>query len=543
VIAALLGLAASASEARPRPPCGTRADGAERLLAHHVHDRQRAPLRARSASPDDSVRGQVAVLHDRGDLVARRNPFDLERAAVRFVANAAGGYDAVPLALGLEPEGAPLAVPTGGVAALELPFPFPFFGRAHARVYVHADGALTLSEPGRADPDLSQFLAGPPKIAAFLAPLDPSRAGRIAVRSGSDRVTVSWSDVPTAGQVNRNSFQIALHPTGAIDLVYGEVEGREALAGVSPGAGAGLTAADLSVGRPGGSRDALAERFAESDRLDLVATARRFLSVHPDVFEQLVVYATRPLNPFPGTLAFELNLRHDVRGIGLEGADLHAAYGSAGALASVVYMDTVDTYLDADAYEILGHEVGHRWLARLPIRGPDGGTSAALLGRGSVHWSFFLHSEGSVMEGNDIRELGGGRFETVGLARGFSALDLYAMGLLAPAEVPRFFYVEDPDDFRPNRGYKSTSGPEGGVSFTGTRREVGVEDVIAVLGPRQPPAGQAPTTLRQAFILVADDQAPATEARAAAAERIRAGFPAWYREATRGRGAADSTLR
>jgi hypothetical protein len=272
-----------------------------------------------------------------------------------------------------------------------------------------------------------------------------------------------------------------------------------------------------------------------------VAVARRFYVSHPDLFEQLVVYTTRPLNPFPGTLAFELNIKNEIAGLGLELADDSADYGSAGALRSLAYMDSIDQYLEVDGFEVLGHEVAHRWLARLEFL-REGKAESSLLGRGAVHWSFFLDSDASVMEGNDIEDRGGGRFLTVDFARGYSALDQYAMGLRSAADVPPFFYVEAPDDFRPNRTYKATSGPEPGVSFTGLRRDVRVEDVVAALGPRVPAAEAAPKLLRQAFILVADAQAPSIEARVAAIARIRARFEPWYREATGGRGSVDSSL-
>ena len=116
------------------------------------------------------------------------------------------------------------------------------------------------------------------------------------------------------------------------------------------------------------------------------------------------------------------------------------------------------------------------------------------------------------------------------------------MGLRLAAEVPPFFYVEAPDDFRPNRPYKASTGPEPGVSFTGLRRDVRIEEVVAALGPRVPSSDEAPRVLRQAFILVADEKAPATEARVSALGRIRVRFEPWYREATGNRGAVDSTL-
>ena len=57
-----------------------------------------------------------------------------------------------------------------------------------------------------------------------------------------------------------------------------------------------------------------------------------------------------------------------------------------------------------------------------------------------------MDSDASVMEGNDIEDLGGGSFRTVGAVRRYSRLDQYAMGLRGRAEVPPFFYVAEPDE-------------------------------------------------------------------------------------------------
>src|SRR5262249_4001990 len=342
--------------------------------------------------------------------------------------------------------------------------------------------------------------------------------------------------------LNRNSFEVVLHPDGIIDLVYGErLETRECLVGLSPGAAREAAAADLSVPSPAQSSGAGGEHFSESDKIDLVSVTRRFLAGHPDVFEQIVVYTTRPLNPVPGTLAFEINVRNDIQGIGLEAIDDSARWGSSGALASVVFMDSVDPYLDTDGFEILGHALEHRWPARLRFGDAQGTPSSALLGRGLVHWSFFMHRDASDVEGNRIADLGS-RFETVDFARGYSALDQYAMGLRAPEEVPPFFYVEAPDNFRPDRNYKASSGPEAGVSFTGVRRDVTIQDVIAAMGPRLPDPAHAPRLLRQAFVLISDRTAPATPERQQTLARIRARFEGYYREATGGRGVVDSHL-
>jgi hypothetical protein len=545
-----LGLLLSATAAPPAAPapsesaCGTVDAGSRELLALHGYWTQAAGLDAAALAPSDRDQDDVAILEDRGDLVAHRNLFDLDAAAVRLSPNASGGFDVARLSLPVEPPGTDLGLGADDARAVDLRFDFPFFGARYGRVFVNADGNLTFGGADVPGPSgLAKFLSGPPRVAPFFTDLDPSRGGTVSAQVLADRAVFVWSGVPGGSQINRNTFQATLYPSGVLDLVYGTLETREGVAGVSPGGVLEVTAADLASARPRGSSGALAERFSETEHLDLVSVARRFLAGHPDVFEQLVIYTGRPLNPFPGTLAFEINVRNEVRGVGLDLFDDSAPYGSRSVLASLVYMDSIDPYQDVDGFEILGHEVAHRWLARLRFRDGSGQESRALLGRQLVHWSFFMDTDASVMEGNDTSDRGGGRFETVDFARGYSALDQYAMGFRLPSEVPPFFYVDSADDFRPNRTYKASSAPEAGVSFTGVRRDVRIEDVIAALGPREPDATHAPRLLRQAFILVSDPVAPANEARLKAVAGIRARFPSYYREATGGRAEVSSTLR
>ena len=522
--------------------CGTH-PGVQREL-RALHDLAAAGGRVAAAARGSDVDvDDVAVLVDRGDLIVRRNPFDLDGSALRLTPNRSGGYDVARLALPTEPPGSALGLGDDEARAIALGFAFPFFGVAHPRAFVHSDGHVTFGSPdaGAGDPGLARFLDGGPRIAAFFADLEPSRGGSISVRAEAARVVILWSAVPGAGQINRNTFQLALHADGAIDLAWAGMQTREGIVGIAPGRPGEVAAVDWSEAAPAPSAGALVERFSESEHVDLVAATRRFLSGWPDVFQQVVVYTTRPLNPVPGTLAFEINVRNDVLGIGLETMDHSRAWGSAGALESVVYMDSVDTYADTDGFEILAHEVGHRWLARLRLGGDGALPRATLLGRGGVHWSFFLDSDASVMEGNAIADRGNGRFETVDFARRFSPLDQYAMGLRTAAEVPPFFYVDVPDDFRPNRPFKASSAPEAGISFTGVRRDVRIEDVVRAMGPRVPAA--APPIFRQAFVLIADDSVPATEGRVRTVARIRSRFGPYFTEATGVRGIASSILR
>ena len=527
----------------PVPWCGTGPDGARHALALHAWAAA-TQAAARTAAPADTDTDGVALLADRGDLLVSRNPFDLDGRAVRLVPNGAGGYDAIALSLPLDMPATPLAVGEENTATVDLPFAFPFYGQRHRAALVSADGRVLFGAPdtGTGEKGLGRFLAGPPSVAAFFTDLDPSRGGSITAGVQADRVVLVWSAVPGGGQINRNTFEIVLHASGEIDLVYGTMESREAVAGVTPGGTLDLTRADLSAATPAGVAGALVERFSETEKVDLVSVLRRFYASHDDAFEQVVVYTTRPLNPAPGTLAFELNVKNAVTGIGLDLVDSSAAWGSRGTLESVVYMDAIDPYVGSDGFEFLAHEVGHRWLARLRFRDGNGAASSALLGRGGVHWSFFLDTQASVLEGNKVRDVGGGRFETVDFARGYSPLDQYVMGLRAPEDVPAFFYVESPDDFRPSRTYKAGSSPEAGVSFSGVRRDVRIDQVIAAMGPHVPPAGAAPTRLRQAYVLVSDSVAPATDVRRTALARIRSRFEPYYLKATEGRGEVRTNL-
>jgi hypothetical protein len=524
------------------PRCGTRPGLERELRALHDHARVRErPRAARGGRPDADV-GDVAILVDRGALVVRRNPFDLDGTGVRLTPSRDGGYDSARVALPVETPGTTLGTDEQEAHEIELPFAFPFFGATYRRAFVHADGHVIFAAgPDPGPPGLARFLDGGPRIAPFFADFDPSRGGAIAVRTEGARVVILWSEIPGAAQINRNTFQLALHADGGIDMTWAGMQTREGIVGITPGRSGGTPAVDWSEGARSPGPRAMLERFSETEHADLVAATRRFLAGRADVFHQVIFYTTRPLNPFPGTLAFEINVRNDVRGIGVELVDHSEAWGSAGTLESVVYMDSVDTYAESDAFEFLAHEVGHRWLARLHADVPGAGPRSGLVGRGGVHWSFFLDTDASVMEGNAIADRGNGRFETVDVARRFSALDQYAMGLRLAAEVPPFFFVDEPDDFRPNRPYKSSSAPEAGISFTGVRRDVTIGDVVRAMGPRVPPLG--PPVFRQAFVLIADDDAPATETRVGTLARIRSRFGPYFSEATGGRGVTSSALR
>src|SRR5262249_53232119 len=129
----------------------------------------------------------------------------------------------------------------------------------------------------------------------------------------------------------------------------------------------------------------------------------------------------------------------------------------------------------ANAVGWMAHELTHRWGMELQFRNPVDG-NIEMLSDGGAHWNDFLntpsitsvwrmfsnkpYSEKSQMEGYVYEVLVNGDFRRIAnpwnLPTGFSALDLYAMGLIGPNEVPDTFLIAKPRSVGPNlfRGIK-----------------------------------------------------------------------------------------
>jgi hypothetical protein len=190
---------------------------------------------------------------------------------------------------------------------------------------------------------------------------------------------------------------------------------------------------------------------------------------------------------------------------------------------------------------VMGQEAGHRWLAFLHFKDVNGKNSTALLGRDMAHWSFFMDTDASVMEGNKIQDLGGGSFKTVDAVRRYSLLDQYAMGLVAPNQVPDFFYVDAPTNAQPQK--EATDDPEIGVTFNGTRRDVKIQDVTSVMGDRIPASSASPRVHKQAFIYLLSASATLDATQVAKLDGIRKAWVTFFAQATSNRMQAQTSLK
>lgn len=89
-------------------------------------------------------------------------------------------------------------------------------------------------------------------------------------------------------------------------------------------------------------------------------------------------------------------------------------------------------------------------------------------------------------------------------ATGYSHLDLYLMGLIAPAEVPTFFLLKNLVPV----GKDSNGHP----IFKADRIKVTIDDVIAAEGPRLPAVGQAQKRFNTGMVVIVEHgKKPSTE--------------------------------
>ena len=518
------------------------------LQLSSVAARERSHAATTGARPAaDRDENHIAILEDsNGDLITRANPFDLANRGLRFEPAGAGYAVTSTGAEFRSALGRTLTLGDDDSVPQTMAFPFTFYGRSFTSMFVNSDGNLTFEEGDNASTErgLNRLASGAPRIAPFFADLDPSAGGRVFVDSAPDAMTITWCAVPGFDLPFTMTVQSVLFSNGAIEFKFGAPDLTDGIVALSPGHTETVTTVDLRSGGQVTEPVAIGELFIASPSLDLVAASRRFYQSHPDNFDQLVFWTDSTV--VTDAFAFESTVKNAITGTGLDTIDFSAALGSGGSLQSVINMDRISKYPDAPATRIfressalgiLAHETGHRWLARLQFRNADRTVSDQLLGRQRAHWSFFMDSDGSVMEGNEIEDLGGGAFRTASSTEKYSRLDMYAMGLAGEAEVPRWFFVDAPITDRDRE-----DGPLIGVTFNGTRRDVLIQDVIDALGPRVPAAADSPREHRQAFVFVRRASAVLDPQDLARLVRFREQFGPFFSRATEGRMTVRTTL-
>jgi hypothetical protein len=154
----------------------------------------------------------------------------------------------------------------------------------------------------------------------------------------------------------------------------------------------------------------------------------------------------------------------------------------------------------------IGHEMGHRWSAFVSAKVGD-----ETIVLGPTHWARGLQAqvpfpyqrptEASAMGGGVWQDNFDGTFTQLDddyyvPATGYSYLDLYLMGLLAPSEVPDFFILRNLVPVGKD--------VNGHPIFKADRTKVTIQDVIAAEGPRMPDIDHSQRKFNTGMVVVVE---------------------------------------
>jgi hypothetical protein len=233
----------------------------------------------------------------------------------------------------------------------------------------------------------------------------------------------------------------------------------------------------------------VSQKVAHTVLFDAVERMRLSTGLDPQI---VVVLATAPLAC--GDL-FYLPFSNDVQGIGYQHQDGRELFDDSpdSRLEGIAFLNDFpywQTYPEEFAKDF-NHEIAHRWAARVYVT-RDGATSPILLGRQLQHWSYYLDTGGSPIEGNAWSSTDGQhlRADTPTSLRPFSDLDLYLMGILPAAEVrPERLVVSSDAAFDCLGHAISASSPPqtcGALAIAGRAESIGIDAVLDAEGERVP---------------------------------------------------------
>lgn len=266
-----------------------------------------------------------------------------------------------------------------------------------------------------------------------------------------------------------------------------------------------------------------------------------------DDYQYLNVMLVRDLGFF---VAFYSPIANDVYGIGYDEMVPSEVFDTTETqLDGFIFMNYYGLWYDDPAVGryVFGQEFGHRWGAFVNIA-KEGLDENALLGRDDAHWSYFLHSPNSPMEGNAWTDNGDGTWTTAGTSTStYSDLDLYLMGFIGPEEVgEQTLLIVDPAEADAAGVDAGTTpvylGGGGDVTLPATPVTFTVDDIIAAEGERVPSAAESPRSFRMATIVLVLSEDTFDEGVIAEIDEVRQRFEADWEEDVGYRADLDTTL-
>jgi hypothetical protein len=400
----------------------------------------------------------------------------------------------------------------------------------------------------------------------------------VAVHAGKDLVAVTW-DVTRLNWGHRpagkNVFQGRLYPDGTIEMAFVQVTERDGIVGLFQGdegeklAGAakGRKKSAGSARRPLGnlvlsdvtnvlsgniftvfhypkvtkrSESLLAsvyKRYQAHDDIAIVFSDFRiddlFCQGGGAVHANFVIHGTGPRGEHPRSTS----------SIGSRQLQMTAATVWPGGQKFDETGTTDNSRYGNYAFGVgwLAHETSHYLGPMLRFRNPVTGEVEELADK-APHWLEGLNTPVvfpvankytsaserafSIMGGAAWKENGDGTFSRFqhpfGVPGGYSALDLYIMGLTPPEQVPATFLLKDLKDLGNNR-------------YSANKVTVRIQDIVAAMGPRLPAYGDSQKEFEMRFYLLHPPGREADAVMLARTIRLARGLKEFYEAASGGR--------
>lgn len=190
---------------------------------------------------------------------------------------------------------------------------------------------------------------------------------------------------------------------------------------------------------------------------------------------------------------------------------------------------------------LVAHELGHRWLS---LQQATLAGNPLAIGDSAPHRLFGLHAPAVFSTPNDVSYMAGSFWQVNGNGTytnltpafftnaGYSALDLYAMGLVPPEAVPPQFVLQNLTQIGTD--------PLGHGIFTATRVNFTINDVIAANGPRTPAFAQSQRIFNVGLVGIVPNGSTPSATLQQRLREIRAAFTAKWTAATGGVGTMRS---
>jgi hypothetical protein len=418
--------------------------------------------------------------------------------------------------------------------------------------YGHRDGGIVLDRFDQLAQAAGQLTGKAPAICVFLK---PRMSGPRYVKELVDRVVITWDLTEPFGSLldftwfkTINRFQAVLHRDGSLEMSYKEMAAKDAIVGIYPAPPDAVKPVHFASLSPTDGPFAVVYESFHYLRVpkpqDLACTVINALG---DRFDFLAYYSDFRIDSQEASTPGDGPVGGTVTGIGetqhqqtqqlLQSRCTQGKYQQG--FAQPVYVGgneaqesppkealvggshdlTFYTRRLAEAspdrmpfpynYAVghLGHEVGHRWSAYASAK-----VNGETISLGTwPHWApglqapvafpYSLPTEASTLGGSVWQDNFDGTYTQLRdgwfvPATGYSYLDLYLMGLVAAADVPDFFLL---NDLVP-AGKDATGHP----IFRAQRRKVTIQDVIAAEGPRLPDVDHSQRKFNTGIVVIVE---------------------------------------